>query len=362
MDANRFFDHLHARFSTADYPFPDDAPPAPFPNADRYVLASLVQKAIRRGDTQIARRAAHQLLKSDPARLWRRLRVVALEDIGIGDCKIAADLIGIASIVALRRNLGGNARAVDVAIARGCAAIKDRTCDHFGSVAREPHTADDGHSLVSASHAALIAVLISSSQAWPRRVQAIDALYRRLEARPAVQRRAALEPVFDSFRDNGAPEFLVAACQAYAARERNPLALYALLAWSLWQTSGAHRSIAKHTLVPSEDIAGIPDYAFDPHHTRIGRRAVELWRNSHLERPPWTARQIAVALWNSEAAACDQTLDWPLAEAVRSHAHQTDLIISGVQHDQHDRLTAWIAQHRASLVCARRGAWKSTTR
>ena len=37
----------------------DPAVPAPFPNADPYLLASALQKAIRRGDHEVARRAAH---------------------------------------------------------------------------------------------------------------------------------------------------------------------------------------------------------------------------------------------------------------------------------------------------------------
>ena len=54
-------------------------PPLPFLHADLYLLSSLVQKAIRRGDLLVARRAGHQLYALDKQRLWRRLAVAALE-------------------------------------------------------------------------------------------------------------------------------------------------------------------------------------------------------------------------------------------------------------------------------------------
>lgn len=56
------------------------------PNADlkwRYV--SCLQKAIRRGHSQAAMIAADSLLTVDPSYLWQRLKVIALEDVGLGD-------------------------------------------------------------------------------------------------------------------------------------------------------------------------------------------------------------------------------------------------------------------------------------
>lgn len=52
--------------------------------ASTWVCASVVQKALRRGDVELATRAAATLLRSDPARLWRRLAGIVVEDIGLG--------------------------------------------------------------------------------------------------------------------------------------------------------------------------------------------------------------------------------------------------------------------------------------
>ena len=51
--------------------------------ADPWLISSLLQKSIRRGETDIARRAALTLSKHRGAAIWRRLIVIAFEDIGI---------------------------------------------------------------------------------------------------------------------------------------------------------------------------------------------------------------------------------------------------------------------------------------
>ena len=48
--------------------------------ADPWVVSSLLQKSIRRGDAAIAQRAAHTLFKLKGSSIWRRLMVIAFED------------------------------------------------------------------------------------------------------------------------------------------------------------------------------------------------------------------------------------------------------------------------------------------
>lgn len=50
-----------------------------------WLAMSILQKAIRRGDDRWALRAAATLLRAAPDRLWRRLGVIAFEDIGTAD-------------------------------------------------------------------------------------------------------------------------------------------------------------------------------------------------------------------------------------------------------------------------------------
>jgi replication-associated recombination protein RarA len=50
---------------------------------DRWVARSALQKAIRRGETEIALSALASLLNQDPATIWRHLGIIAIEDLGV---------------------------------------------------------------------------------------------------------------------------------------------------------------------------------------------------------------------------------------------------------------------------------------
>ncbi len=64
------------------------------------------------GGLAVARRAGHQLLAADRGRAWRRIMVLALEDIGIGDTATAAALVGVSTDRPTREQLGGDAAAL----------------------------------------------------------------------------------------------------------------------------------------------------------------------------------------------------------------------------------------------------------
>jgi hypothetical protein len=58
-------------------------PITPLP-CDRWLALSAMQKSIRRGDGLTAQRALRTLYQHDPSSAWRRLLIIACEDIGIG--------------------------------------------------------------------------------------------------------------------------------------------------------------------------------------------------------------------------------------------------------------------------------------
>lgn len=340
----------------------DQPPPAPFPQADVYLLASTLQKAIRRGDMGMARRAGHQLLALDRSRLWRRVMTVGLEDIGIGDITVAAELVALGTIQAARRLMGGDRAALDVALARACSTPKERSADHLASIlTREPVTYADSAALNSASRNALAAIVASSSLPWTRRLRAAALLAgHRTDGRTAAFGSTA---AFGVFRELGVPELLLAAGAAYAARARDPLPILGPVAWLLHETDRPVKPKIAARALPSSDLVGDwPAYAFDPIHTRVGRRAVDLWLRCYLAKPPYSSAQVAAALWNGESAACDRTMTWGLETEIRRRAHRADLLHRGVHPEQIEPLGLWIIENWPALACARRAALASAAR
>jgi len=196
----------------------------PIDGADRWLLASLLQKAIRRSDVAMARRAGFQLLANDPSRLWRRMMTIGLEDIGIGDVEAAGDVIGIATLPQVRHALGGHVRALDIALHRACEAVKDRSGDHFGTLARAV-CGDGNNGLDFASRNALGAVMASAHLPWRRRLRAAAMLSDWAEE-VAVSRLGTFAFAAEIFGALEVPEVLIAACAAYVARARDALSVF----------------------------------------------------------------------------------------------------------------------------------------
>jgi hypothetical protein len=104
--------------------------PSPLP-IDPYVASSLLQKAIRRGEADLAERAALTLHRLRGKGLWRRFLVIAFEDVGIGSVEALIKTAEACTDPDWRAELGGDERALCF-IARLLAdAPKDRSADHL---------------------------------------------------------------------------------------------------------------------------------------------------------------------------------------------------------------------------------------
>jgi hypothetical protein len=64
---------------------------------DRWVARSCLQKAIRRGNEELAVRALANLFLHDPRAIWRHLIIIALEDVGLADVGAVAEIIAAKS-------------------------------------------------------------------------------------------------------------------------------------------------------------------------------------------------------------------------------------------------------------------------
>lgn len=73
------------------------AAPAPVECSDKWLLSSALQKLIRRGAAEEAFAVACRLHQVDPGYLYRRLPVIAFEDVGLGDLGLCLDVLLLCS-------------------------------------------------------------------------------------------------------------------------------------------------------------------------------------------------------------------------------------------------------------------------
>ena len=76
--------------------------------ADPWIVSSLLQKSIRRGETEIAQQATLTFLALKGSAIWRRLMVIAFEDIGAGSADLLAATVAAGTDSAWRKETGGD--------------------------------------------------------------------------------------------------------------------------------------------------------------------------------------------------------------------------------------------------------------
>jgi hypothetical protein len=96
---------------------------------DRWLLASNLQKAIRRGLVSTALGTATKLLAINPQYFWRRLMVIAYEDIGYGNIAACHELLKTFRREALQRDLGPERVGHYFVHALACATKNRSLCD-----------------------------------------------------------------------------------------------------------------------------------------------------------------------------------------------------------------------------------------
>ena len=97
---------------------------------NKWLASSAWQKAIRRNQPDIARRMVTGLYRLDAAYPWRRLPVIALEDVGAADLPLVAGIMWAAGKQLWRQRHGGDLKVLLYFTERLAAATKDRVaCD-----------------------------------------------------------------------------------------------------------------------------------------------------------------------------------------------------------------------------------------
>ncbi len=108
----------------------DTTPPSFNPlDISPWLAMSLLQKAIRRGRTNLALRAVATLLTDNPDRLWRRLGVTVFEDIGVADYETVSLVMAGLSGKRFRAKLGGEWAVASHLVNLMCVAVKCRAAD-----------------------------------------------------------------------------------------------------------------------------------------------------------------------------------------------------------------------------------------
>jgi hypothetical protein len=296
---------------------------------DRWLASSALQKSIRRGDSPTAQRALRTLYQHDPSATWRRLLVIACEDVGIG-------ALGAVVMTATRC---ANAKArCDEAVALATAemlaeAPKDRSADLlFAVAAHDPALEVMRSRCQSVSVARRLEFLADPTLSLPERALAVwhsSGVESRGERRVGPGDLAALMRTYAKL---GVPERLLQAIGVAIKRAREPFALLLPLLWLA--AAGSEAEVLDPPLPSSCLINGVPLYALDKH-TRLGRQAIGRFAKANAEIAHFLTERcrrssddgaLCMAVFYADSALTRPCLRW---------RHSAELTAAGVAADFH---------------------------
>jgi hypothetical protein len=304
--------------------------------ADPWVISSLLQKSIRRSETDIAQRAALTFFHFKGAAVWRRLMVIAFEDIGIGSVDVLTKTVAAAGDSAWPKSHGGDVRLAVYLAGLLADAPKDRSADYLCDANDHPKLANFWRAMEKASLESKLSHVRDHASDLPRRaVAALSALG--VGWRGSISRgTGGLEAILTAFRGLEVPEELLAATAIATARTRERITAMVPLIWLAAQKSQNRiGDCVVPLLVKAEDV---PLYALDKH-TRLGREAI--WRfacendavRACLVRfvPPSQRRSAAyVAVFYVDGAPVAKRLIWDQSKALEAFGIERDLLHAGV--------------------------------
>jgi hypothetical protein len=289
-----------------------------------WVAMSLIQKAVRRGREDLALRAAATLLMDAPDRLWRRLAIIAFEDVGLA----SVDTLGIVTASLggkrTRASLGGEWSVASFAVSLMARSTKCRaTDDLLANVDSHPALASTRREFALMPTRDLLEIATGSSPLIERGLALSIAIGSSGHpAKNASTRRGEPQAAFDHLCDAGLPHSVVEIAREGHRRTGELLApFFALLAG---ETRG-DTAIVSDDFPPEAMIGDVPGWALDMF-VREGRHAFKLflttdapsakWLRAHV--PPSTQVDLLGQLvFRAEGGLLKGRLRWSVGDELR---------------------------------------------
>lgn len=244
--------------------------------ADKWLTTSALQKCIRRGHGQLAERYVRSGVRIDPDHTFRRLAIIALEDVGLGDLKLVATTLAILGNKLRRRSLCEERLAVHLA-AQMSRAIKSRlSCEMLSLVEYDNETGKIAERVSGLDAVALSNIAQSEDFGSTRQLVSLWLLHgtdrlrsRQLGTIAGQGQRGLLRLLIAQ----SAPLIFHYIVRMGLSRCRDSLAIPYVLLAKFADENPLLRTFCSD--IPTSKLIGsYPSFAYDMH-TRIGRRAIK---------------------------------------------------------------------------------------
>jgi hypothetical protein len=327
---------------------------------DRWLALSAMQKSIRRGDGLTAQRALRTLYQHDPSSTWRRLLIIACEDVGIGALGAVVMTAARSANAKALREMGRNEAAALATAQMLADAAKDRSADLlFAVVLHDPALESMRSRCRSVSVARRLEFVADPTLSLPERALAV---WHSSGIESWGEQRIGpgdLDALMRIYAELGVPEPLLEAAAVAIKKAREPFALLLPLLWLA--AAGGETELVDSPLAPSGLIKGVPVYALDKH-TRLGRQAIGRFAQENAEIAQFLTergcgsgddRALRMAVFYADGALTRPTLRWRHSAELRAAGAAADFHKVNVAADVAAELVELVAAHIADLDAMR---------
>ena len=334
---------------------------------DRWIASSLLQKSIRRSETPLALRAAFTLSAFDRSYTWRRLLVIAFEDVGAAEPDAVIETVAIATTPTWRSKYGEK-ESLAYAVTRLAEAPKDRSADYLISAAEShPSLSDARESCLKADLKDRLRIVEDLSQPLPVRALATW-LSSGVEAYNGTRIGAgSFRQLSRTLVGLGAGEDLASSMILAAKRTREPMIVLVPLIWLDYQQDQLKR--IRYEVVPESPVLeGIPMYAFDKH-TRLGLAAIQrlIQENDclrccleqYVPKEAWR-KAAQLAAFYTDAYLVSRRLEWSLSRLLEALGIEFDFCRAGVPPEAIGPLLRALKDELRRLNGIRQELWQIT--
>lgn len=277
-------------------------------SADKYVLASGLQKAIRRGEVKRAASFALSLAHADRRMLWRRLLVIVFEDIGIANTELVIQTLAACQSPLERRKAGDVEVAVHLA-KKMAASVKSRfVTEALSHTERNQELSSMRKSLPKLSNRKLATLIHDPAQTPQTRFLALWGLAgtKAFPAKGFKRDTGDLAAAAKALRALPVPEKLTEACIAALKSMPWPLVLFTPLAATLVQSQDCRIETAQPCSSP--EFEGIPMYAVDCLYTRLGQASLRQLQKQTPALQGYNGMQMGETLFFIESEGMNRRL------------------------------------------------------
>lgn len=314
------------------------APEAEYLPHNKWLLSSAMQKSIRRRNTEQAVQSAINLHHVDKRMLWRRLPIIALEDVGLGDVGAVSETLAISASTVWRNRIGDLNAAV-YAVRRLSEAIKNRTCTDAYIVADKwSGCLSQRQALSGMEENELVDVLRDKHQPITMRVLALWLIAGtdRYPSDHLPEREGDLSLAVELMKEMNAPVPIIQTCIQHLKKSMYPLALLTPLMFDAFGNCGGEE--VENAIPEAECVNDLPLYALDGLYTRDGKACVRQWQKVSPALKPFSVQSIALALFWVEGAVLDREWQCPPFQELYELSKRADFEEVGCSEQQQSEI------------------------